>query len=280
MLILKASYKVPKIHLFLCLLSCYIVSCNNKSKTQKPHKIAHKTVIKEIQKEAVDSFAIVYEQCLQDAGLIDLKTIDSSIALKLKYATTDNFMHINLYHSFAKCYLHPETASKLKVAQNKVQMNNQKLRLVIFDATRPSIVQQMMWDSTKMNIIEKRKFLSNPKNFSIHNFGLAVDCSLIDEQGTLIDMGTEYDYAGEKAYPCKEQEMLLQGELTEEQIAHRRLLRNAMLDAGFSSNPYEWWHFNVCSRAKAKKAYNRIVDFRTFVKPEQNVIISSNNDSM
>jgi len=274
MLILKASYKLPKIHMFLYLLSCHFVSCDNKTTIKTQQTIRHKTIEKELHKEPIDSFAIRYEQCLQNAGLIELKTIDSSITLNIKYASTDNYLHLNLYHNFAKCYLNPETAGKLKIAQNKLQMYNPKLRLVVLDATRPTCVQQIMWDSTKMNITEKRKFLSNPKNYSIHNFGLAVDCSIIDEQGKLVDMGTEYDYAGEKAFPCKEQEMLSKGELTAVQLENRHLLRNAMKEAGFTINPYEWWHYNVCSRTMAKKSYNRIVDFRTFVKPEQ---ITSNN---
>lgn len=68
-------------------------------------------------------------------------------------------------------------------------------------------------------------------------------------------MGTKYDYFGHLAYPRLENQMLQEGNLTEKQVENRQLLRKVMQSAGFEPITSEWWHFNYCSRKKAKELY-------------------------
>ena len=58
------------------------------------------------------------EQQIINAGLIDVKTIDSTIVVDLKYSTTDNFLNYDMYDDFDKCYLQPDVAEKLKKASS------------------------------------------------------------------------------------------------------------------------------------------------------------------
>ncbi|MFN7014690.1 MAG: M15 family metallopeptidase, partial [Bacteroidia bacterium] len=130
--------------------------------------------------------------------------------------------------------------------------------LLILDAARPVSVQQKMWKMLDMPSAEKTKYLSNPQNGSLHNYGAAVDLTIINEMEEELDMGTPYDFFGEEAHPAKEMQMLLEGKLTEDQINNRKLLREVMRKAGFSHLPTEWWHFNSCSRPEAMQKYHII----------------------
>ena len=46
--------------------------------------------------------------------------------------------------------------------------------------------------------------------------------------------------------------------MTEEARANRQLLREVMAVGGFKPLRTEWWHFNLCTRAEAKRNYKVI----------------------
>ena len=71
-------------------------------------------------------------------------------------------------------------------------------------------------------------------------------------------MGTPYDYIGQLGFPRFEKEFLAKGELTQEQVNNRLLLRKVMTDAGFRQLQTEWWHYNSCPRVIAKEKYKLI----------------------
>jgi D-alanyl-D-alanine dipeptidase len=52
-----------------------------------------------------------------------------------------------------------------------------------------------------------------------------------------------------------EAHFLAKGELTQQQIDNRKLLRKVMKSQGFRNLPTEWWHFNACSRNDALMNY-------------------------
>ncbi|MDR1860059.1 MAG: M15 family metallopeptidase [Bacteroidales bacterium] len=196
------------------------------------------------------------ERRIEKAGLVDVQTIDPTVAVRLVYATADNFTGKILYDSLHRAYLLPHVARMVANAQKTLRSTNPDLRLIILDAVRPRNIQRKMWDKVKgtpLNI-----YVSNPVNTSLHNFGAAVDITIVDAKGRELDMGTPFDYFGEKAHINKEMLLLQQGKLTEQQLQNRLLLRNAMKQAGFRALPTEWWHFNACSREEAKAKYKVI----------------------
>jgi D-alanyl-D-alanine dipeptidase len=268
MLHLNRSFKELKLYKILAISFLLLASCNEQiKKTIEIHKQQETIVTKTLV--LVDSFPIKYEQTLQNAGLVNLYAIDSSIVVSMRYASNNNFLKTNFYHDYKECFVHRETAKKIKLAQNYIQTSHSGYHIIVFDATRPCSVQQYMWDSAKLSIEDKRKFLANPHKHSLHNYGLAVDCSIVDNNGNELDMGTSFDFAGEKAYPSLESVLLLKGILSQTQIDNRKILREAMIKAGFILNPFEWWHFNACSRMIAEKSAACIVDFNTFVFPKK-----------
>ncbi len=195
------------------------------------------------------------EQKIISAGLVDIQTIDSGIVVELKYSTCDNFLFMDLYGSLSKAYLQPDVAGKLKNAQALLRSKFPYYSLIVYDAVRPRSIQHTMWDTIAVPYYERSKYVSNPQNGSLHNFGAAVDLSIIDENGVVLDMGTPYDFFGELAYPREEQRMIREGKLSYKQLFNREILRDAMLQAGFAAITTEWWHFNSCSRNEAVIKY-------------------------
>jgi zinc D-Ala-D-Ala dipeptidase len=193
-----------------------------------------------------------------EAGLVNVQEMDSSIVVDLRYSGTNNFMGIDVYEGLKNAYLQPDVAEKLLIAQHLLKSKYPNYNLMVLDAVRPLKIQQKMWDMTEIPINEKTKYISNPKNGSIHNYGAAVDLTIADEYGEELDMGTPYDFFGELAHPSREAEMIQKGLLTEQQVNNRKLLREVMKKAGFFNIQTEWWHFNSCTRAVAKERYSLI----------------------
>lgn len=195
------------------------------------------------------------ELAMERLGLIDVLSLDSTLKVDLRYSTMNNFTGKDMYGDLNNCYLQKDVAEKLVTAQAELKRQFPYYSLIVFDGARPVSIQQVMWDSVDLSPVDRQKYLSNPANRSLHNYGAAVDVSIVDERGVELDMGTPYDYFGELAHPRKETEYFEAGELTETQIANRELLRSVMRTAGFSRIETEWWHFNSTSRVRAAEIY-------------------------
>lgn len=178
------------------------------------------------------------------------------VAVDLRYATVNNFTGQDLYGEFDSAFLHKIAAAKLLDAVARLKMISPEYRLVIFDALRPRSVQWMLWE--KVVGTAQQKYVANPKGGSIHNYGFAVDISILDGAGRELDMGTPFDDFTPLAQPRYEAKFLKEGRLTKAQIANRRLLRRVMEEAGFNALRLEWWHFNALPRAEVKANYKII----------------------
>ncbi len=200
-----------------------------------------------------------YEQKMREQGLVNIQEINSEILVELKYSTTDNFVRKDVYGCITSCYLQKRPAEMLSKASDLLQQKNANYRLLVYDGGRPLSIQKVLWNSlTQYSPKQRATYVANPAQGSIHNYGSAVDLTIATSDGTPLDMGTEYDFFGELAYPKKESYFLKIGKLTKQQIANRLLLRNVMKSAGFMPIDYEWWHFNAVSRQTAKATYKII----------------------
>jgi zinc D-Ala-D-Ala dipeptidase len=199
-----------------------------------------------------------FEMMMLNAGLKNIHSYDSTIKVKLVYATIDNFMRKNIYGSLQKAYLLPYVCERLAKAQKILKKLNPQLSLVIYDAARPFVCQQMLWDHAPLTESKKHLYVSHPSIKSLHNYGLAVDVAITDSNNTALDFGTPFDFFGEAAQPQKENILLQHGKLTQLQIDNRKLLRTVMIQAGFSPIKTEWWHFNTGSRKMAATKFKLI----------------------
>jgi zinc D-Ala-D-Ala dipeptidase len=191
--------------------------------------------------------------------LVKADAFSSDIRWELKYATADNFMHRVLYDTLKAVYVQKDVAQKLAKVQQTLSERRPGMHLLIYDGVRPLSVQWEMWNALDtIPAAERGKFVSNPRNGSVHNYGAAVDITICDGNGKPLDMGAGYDDIRKIAYPSLEKQFLESGELTKEHIANRELLRSVMRSQGFNNIPTEWWHFNAYYRRIVKTRY-RIV---------------------
>ena len=167
-----------------------------------------------------------------DTGLVELRSLDSTIRYDIRYATTDNFMGEQFYtepHAFMQ-----------RPAAEAVARANRALRsygygLLIHDAYRPWYVTKMFWDATPDSL---REFVADPASGSRHNRGAAVDLTIYDlTTGRPVPMISGYDEFSPRAYPDYPGGSALAQ-------WNRELVRRTMEAEGFNVYQWEWWHFD------------------------------------
>jgi len=156
--------------------------------------------------------------------------------------------------SLKDCYARRSVVDKLQVAQSLLPKG---LKFKIYDAYRPISVQQTLWDFYRNKIqndnpslseteLDKKTsfFVSKPSydemHPSLHNTGGAVDLTLVTDNGYALNMGTLFDDFTERAWTNHFEQYTK----CEEVKINRRVLYNAMLEAGFTNLPSEWWHYD------------------------------------
>jgi D-alanyl-D-alanine dipeptidase len=183
---------------------------------------------------------------------VDLSALPN-VVIELKYATTDNFMGINMYGEFNKAFLHKDAALKFRKAAKVLGKQRPEWSFIVFDALRPHSVQWVMWNRVKDT--PQRNYVADAEMGSPHNFGMAIDLSLLDEKGKPVDMGTGFDAFVELSEPKLEEKFLKEGKLARPQMDNRLILRKIMTDVGFIQLPHEWWHYNALPEPEIRKKY-------------------------
>lgn len=187
-------------------------------------------------------------------GLKNIADELPEVRISLMYTRADNFTGRVLYDNLKEAYLHPITMEALRMADKRLRELRPDLRLMVMDATRPMSVQQKMWDAVKNT--NHSFYVSNPRNGGgLHNYGLAVDLTLCRLNGDTLTMGVKIDNMTSLSHIDNEDELLRQGKISKEAYDNRRLLREVMRYAGFKALRTEWWHFNIRTRAQAKRYF-------------------------
>jgi zinc D-Ala-D-Ala dipeptidase len=169
-----------------------------------------------------------------DANFTHLSS-ENGVKVDIKYATKDNFTKKQIYPC-GKCYLRPEPAKAiLKVNQILKEKN---LSLKMFDCYRPRPAQQRLWD-----VVPNPDYVTPPSKGSMHNRGLAVDLTIVDDKGKELDMGTPYDFFGVEAHTDNTS-------LPAKVLENRKLLSSVMKQVGFDGIRTEWWHFSYKTTAE------------------------------
>ncbi|MDE5751405.1 MAG: M15 family metallopeptidase [Duncaniella sp.] len=195
------------------------------------------------------------DERLESFGYVDVSTLGVSVSLM--YAQEDNFTGKVLYMDMDNAWLHPNAASALAKAAKALFREAPTLRLLVKDAARPMSVQRRMFNAVKGT--SKANYVANPaRGGGLHNYGLAVDVTLIDAEGRELPMGTPVDYLGKEAHIDSEEAMVKSGILSAQEMKNRRLLRKVMKEGGFKTIRNEWWHFQMVGRATARRMYKRL----------------------
>lgn len=247
--------------IFLLVVGWAFPACNNKHREVSPIINLQQQIAVEAKKldpKLVEPINEAWTAYFDSLGLVKLRQRDSSIVVHLVYSTADNFTGKPLYRDLKTAWLRPEAAEMLIKAQRLLKQRRPDLSLIVYDATRPFRIQRDMWNVAKNT--DMKYYVANPnKGGGLHNYGMAVDVSLVnDSTGQALPMGTSFDYPGVESYITNEDELLKNGKITRQEYDNRRLLRQVMKEAGFRTVTREWWHFNACSLDEARQKYRRI----------------------
>ena len=199
------------------------------------------------------------EKDLERIGLQNVGEEIPGIEVYMVYATPYNFMGRVLYKGLDEAYLVPEAMEKLKKANELLRKKRLDLHLVVYDAARPRSIQEQMWKVVENT--ELQDFVANPNKSGggPHNYGVAVDVTLVDCTGHPIPMGSEYDYFGDRSRVDLEVQLIESGEINQRELKNRQLLREVMTEAGWLVEPSEWWHFNAMPLAEASQRLSVII---------------------
>ena len=188
-----------------------------------------------------------------EAGLINVHEVDETIKVDLVNSDPDkNFFRENFYNGLNKAYLRKEVAKKLALAHKYLKSEFPEYSILIMDAARPRGISKLMYEKMKGTKFEK--FVANPKKGSMHNYGIAVDVTIVDENDKEIDMGFTPFYKSTLSIYWGYAKLKM-FDLSEAQKHNRKLLSNVMKKAGFIPLSYEWWHFNGMTKDDARKKY-------------------------
>jgi D-alanyl-D-alanine dipeptidase len=201
-------------------------------------------------------FANEIEKKFIEAGLVNIHNIDESIKVDLVNSDPEkNYFRENFYDGLKKAYLRREVAQKLSLAQQYLKSTFPDYSILIMDAARPRGVSKLMYEKMKGTKFEK--FVANPDRGSMHNYGIAVDVTIVDGNDKEIDMGFTPFYKSNMSIYWGYAKLKM-FDLGEGQKRNRKLLSNIMKKAGFLPLSYEWWHFNGMAKDEARKKYNII----------------------
>jgi D-alanyl-D-alanine dipeptidase len=187
--------------------------------------------IEELRREALAATPPEESERLK-LDLVELVTLDPTIRLDIRYATTNNFLSTKIYDEARAFMQRPAAEALVRVHQSLAKSG---YGLLIHDAYRPWYVTKILWEATPA---DKHDFVADPAKGSRHNRGCAVDLTLFERAtGNVVEMPSSYDEMSERAYAAY-------GGGTAEQRRLRDLLRSAMEAEGFNVYAIEWWHFD------------------------------------
>ena len=139
-----------------------------------------------------------FDAKMRRAGLVDVLAVDSTLRVKLMYSAPDNFMRRDVYGDLETAYLLPHFARKVAAAQRLLRERRPGWRLLVCDAARPVSVQRQMYELVKGT--PNQVYVADGTRGGRHNYGVAVDVTLLDETGAPGDMGTPGDFFGERQH--------------------------------------------------------------------------------
>lgn len=191
---------------------------------------------------------------LSPADLEEIKE-NSSLRIELAYAQENNLLFgERIYRKEAKLWAHRDMAKIILQAAQIVYA--QGYRLIVYDCLRTTDAQQKMLETQRVkdnpHWLEEPRLLS-PPGAGAHPRAMAVDVSLETQDGTLVDMGTPFDFLAQNAAAEHNPAHRDHPNLSAQVRVNRRILEDAMLGAAKTLKfnlmvlPQEWWDFRFPS---------------------------------
>ncbi len=168
---------------------------------------------------------------LRHEPLVELRRIDRSIPIELRYASANNIAGRPIYPRHFQALLRESTARRVAAAQKLLRRSSHTL--VVWDAYRPLAAQRVLREASGGS-----SYFADAGDPSqcLHAWGVAVDCTLGDRWGKPLPMPTDFDnFTLAANYHYVGPNPKIKNNL--------RVLRAALGRAGFYGIATEWWHF-------------------------------------
>jgi D-alanyl-D-alanine dipeptidase len=182
-----------------------------------------------------DSGIVVAPDSVALRMLADIRSLDSTIQVEVRYAGSNNFTGAPLPgYEATRVLLRREAAEALARVQRRLRTGGMGLK--VFDGYRPVRATAAMVDwarrTGQLHLLRDGYISSHSR----HNRGLAVDLTLVDFSmgGREVYMGTAYDAFSDSAHYANAAGRILR---------YRQLLRQMMESEGFRQYEEEWWHY-------------------------------------
>ncbi len=185
-------------------------------------------------------------------GFVLISDVIPDAILEIRYYSTYNFVgeRIDGYDA-PVALLTSEAAEALRAVSD--DLSRQGYRLKIYDAYRPQCavdhfkawakdlsstqMKEYFYPEVAKEALFARGYIASRSG---HSRGSTVDLTLFDMRtGKDVDMGGTFDYFGVQSHADYTET------LTQQQIEHRKLLKDTMLAHGFQGISTEWWHFTL-----------------------------------
>lgn len=170
-------------------------------------------------------------------------------AYDMRYYSANNFTGNRIRgYKAPVAYMTKEALKALSIAA--ADLRNQGYRLLIWDTYRPqkAVDNFVEWinnpndegDKSFYPELKKSDLLAGQYIMakSGHTRGSTVDLTIIKKDGGFVDMGGTFDLFSEISHPDYKK-------LTKKQKQNRKILRDAMIKAGFNPLDSEWWHYTL-----------------------------------
>lgn len=196
------------------------------------------------------------------SGFVIVSSLIPDVILDIRYYSSFNFVgkRIDGYEE-PIAILTKQAADGLKKANSKAKKLGYKLK--IFDCYRPQMAVDhfVRWSKSSDESMKKYFYptLSKKELFDLgfiatkssHTRGSTVDLTLFDISTQKdIDVGGVFDYFGKLSWSENTQN------ITKIQADNRKLLRNIMMESGFTPLKEEWWHFTLANEPYPNTYFN------------------------
>lgn len=172
-------------------------------------------------------------------GLVPVQDAAPGVFVDMRYKFT-SASGKPLYLKDMPCLVHSGAGRKLRLAQNEVARKGYALK--IWDAWRPPEAHMALWEAVK----DPKYVVPPEKGLSWHCYGISIDLTLVNKDGSPLKMPTKFDeFTDSASSTYRGNDPAVKRNLA--------VLQTAMANAGFQKINDEWWHFD--DRESAKKIY-------------------------
>ena len=183
------------------------------------------------------------------SGFDKIYNVIDDAVFDLRYYSPYNFTGSKIRgYNAPIAYMTKEALKALAVAAD--DLRQQGYRILVWDSYRPqkAVDNFVEWINDPNNPGDKSFYPYLNKSDLItgvyimpksgHTRGSTIDLTIIKKDGSFVDMGGTFDLFSERSHPDYKK-------LTKKQKNNRKILRDAMIKAGFVGIDSEWWHFTL-----------------------------------